>query len=161
MRLRRETGNAGPRAITSATPPSRSARRPATRSAARVEGASTVTSWSSALSSRATPATCSLTSCGRDQANGVTRQTRRPIGGESSRVGRGVPGSGPAQDDRRGGFERRLALADPDDALAPQADGHDADAVERPELTLRRGLARGRSALHDRDQDLAQQRENQ
>src|SRR5919201_894040 len=84
MRLRRETGTAGPSAITSWPPPSSSARRPAIRSAARVEGASTVTSYPSARSSRAIPATCSLTSWGRDQANGVTRQTRRPIRPESS-----------------------------------------------------------------------------
>jgi hypothetical protein len=32
-------------------------------------------------SSAAIPATCSLTSCGRDHANGVTRQIRSPIGG--------------------------------------------------------------------------------
>src|SRR4051794_19981039 len=38
MRLRRETGSAGPSAITSAATPSSSARRPATRSDARVEG---------------------------------------------------------------------------------------------------------------------------
>src|SRR5919204_824694 len=80
MRLRRETGTAGPSAITSWPPPSRRARRPAIRSAARVDGASTVTSCPSARSARAIPATCSLTSWGRDQANGVTRQTRSPIG---------------------------------------------------------------------------------
>src|SRR6266566_9419445 len=84
MRLRRETGTAGPSAITSSPPPSRSARRPAIRSAARVEGASTVTECPRARSPSAIPATCSLTSWGRDQANGVTRQTRRPIGPESS-----------------------------------------------------------------------------
>ena len=67
-----------------AAPPSSSARRPAIRSAARVEGASTVTSWPRSRSSCATPATCSLTSCGLDQANGVTRQTRRAMSGESS-----------------------------------------------------------------------------
>ena len=42
---RRETGIAGPSAITSAGSPRASARRPASRSAARVDGASTVTSW--------------------------------------------------------------------------------------------------------------------
>ena len=45
---RREIGTAGPTAITSARSPRASARRPASRSAARVEGASTVTSWPSA-----------------------------------------------------------------------------------------------------------------
>src|SRR5438034_8371887 len=72
--------------MTSSPPPSSSARRPAIKSAARVDGASTVTEWPIARSSCARPATCSLTSWGRDHANGVTRQTRRPIGPESSPV---------------------------------------------------------------------------
>ena len=63
-RLRRETRTAGPSAITSASAPSRRARRPARRSAARVEGARTVTCCPSRRSPAATPATCSFTSCG-------------------------------------------------------------------------------------------------
>src|SRR5438093_1230652 len=43
--LRRETGTAGPTAITSASVPRCSARRPASRSPARVDGARTVTGW--------------------------------------------------------------------------------------------------------------------
>ena len=77
MRLRREMGRAGPSAITSASSPSWSARRPARRSAARPDGASTVTEWPSSRRPAARPATCSLTSCGCDQENGVTRQMRK------------------------------------------------------------------------------------
>ena len=79
IRLRREIGTAGPRATTSASSPSSSARRPAARSRARFDDASTVTVWPSGRSSLATPATCSLTSCGCDQAKGVTRQILKPI----------------------------------------------------------------------------------
>src|SRR6266542_1579328 len=81
-RLRREIGTAGPSAISCPSPaePARSAARPAARSAARFEEARIVTACPSARSSWATPATCSLTSCGFDQANGVTRQMRSAIG---------------------------------------------------------------------------------
>src|SRR5207248_6955064 len=78
IRLRREIGTAGPSATRSACSPSSSARRPAARSRARFEEARIVTEWPSRRSSSATPATCSLTSCGCDQANGVTRQILRP-----------------------------------------------------------------------------------
>ena len=74
MLLRREIGTDGPRAITSASASPGSDRRPSRRSAARLDGASTVTEWPSFRSSAATPATWSLTSCGADHANGVTRQ---------------------------------------------------------------------------------------
>ena len=73
-RDRRDTGTAAPTAITSRRSPRASARRPASRSPARVDGARTVTSWPRARSPRASPATCSFTSCGCDHANGVTRQ---------------------------------------------------------------------------------------
>ena len=56
-----------------------SARRPAARSRARFDGASTVDRWPRARSSSASPATCSLTSCGCDQENGVTRAIRNAI----------------------------------------------------------------------------------
>src|SRR5215211_6069318 len=85
IRLRREIGTAGPRAITSPAIPSCSARRPARRSAARLDGASTLTTCPSSRSADAAPATCSLTSCGFDQENGVTRQMRSATDGESSR----------------------------------------------------------------------------
>ena len=52
---RRDTGTAAPIAITSASSPRASARRPAIRSAVRAEGASTVTEWPSALSSFGDP----------------------------------------------------------------------------------------------------------
>ena len=74
MLLRREIGTDGPTAITSASPSPCSARRPSRRSAPRLDGASTVTECPSVRSSPATPATWSLTSCGTDHANGVTRQ---------------------------------------------------------------------------------------
>jgi hypothetical protein len=80
-RLRREIGTAGPR-TTSPSPsnePLFNATRPAARSAARFDDAMMVTAWPSARSSRAIPATCSFTSCGCDQANGVTRQIRSAI----------------------------------------------------------------------------------
>ena len=54
-------------------------RVPRRRSAARFDDAMIVTAWPSARSSRAIPATCSFTSCGCDQANGVTRQIRSAI----------------------------------------------------------------------------------
>src|SRR5438874_11181479 len=74
MRLRREIGIAGPSAIVSASAPSWSAWRPAVSSRARDDGASTVTRCPRARSPSATPATCSLTSCGCDQSKGETRQ---------------------------------------------------------------------------------------
>ena len=74
---RRETGTLGPTAMTSAGWPRFSARRPARRSAARLEGARTVTVWPSERRAAAIPATCSFTSCGCDHANGVTKQMRR------------------------------------------------------------------------------------
>ena len=80
IRLRREIGTAGPSATSSSSSrPAASARRPAARSRARFDGASTVTEWPRARSSRASPATCSFTSCGCDQAKGVTRATRSAI----------------------------------------------------------------------------------
>ena len=57
----------------------RSARRPAARSRARFEGARMVTAWPRRRSSRASPSTCSFTSCGCDQANGVTSAIRTSI----------------------------------------------------------------------------------
>ena len=81
IRLRREIGTAGPMAISSggsSKAPS-SARRPAARSRARFEGARTVTAWPRRRSSRASPSTCSFTSCGCDQANGVTSAIRTSI----------------------------------------------------------------------------------
>ena len=69
---------AGPMAISSGSSskePS-SARRPAARSRARLDGARTVTEWPRRRSSRASPSTCSFTSCGCDQANGVTSAIR-------------------------------------------------------------------------------------
>src|SRR5260221_11285068 len=75
MLLRRETGTEGPIAITSASASLSNACRPASRSAVRLDGASTVTVCPSTRSSFATPVTWSLTSCGTDHANGVTRQT--------------------------------------------------------------------------------------
>ena len=74
MLVRREIGTDGPSAIRSASAPSASERRPSRRSAALPDGASTVTRCPSLRSSAATPATWSLTSCGTDQENGVTRQ---------------------------------------------------------------------------------------
>src|ERR671933_537390 len=71
-----ETGTAGPTAIVSARSFRRSVRRPASKSPARVDGATTVTSWPNERSASATPATWSFTSCGCDHANGVTRQMR-------------------------------------------------------------------------------------
>ena len=68
------SGSPAPTAITSACSRFASARRPASRSPPRVDGASTVTSWPRLRRAPATPATCSLTSCGCDQANGVTKQ---------------------------------------------------------------------------------------
>ncbi len=55
----------------------RRALRPAERSAARADGASTTTSCPRARSASAAPATCSFTGCGFDHANGVTMHTRR------------------------------------------------------------------------------------
>src|SRR5581483_1588541 len=75
MLLRREIGTAGPIAITSASAAPSSELRPALRCSARPEGASTVTVLPSSRSPAATPATWSLTSCGADHENGVTRQT--------------------------------------------------------------------------------------
>src|SRR4029077_21256438 len=72
---RRDTGTAGPTAITPAgSACRRSTRRPASRSAPRVDGASTVTVCPRSRKASAIPATCSLTSWGWDHANGVTRQ---------------------------------------------------------------------------------------
>ena len=65
-----------PRARITHCPPRNSVRRPARSSLARFDGARTVTSRPSCRSSAATPAMCSLTSCGCDQENGVTRAIR-------------------------------------------------------------------------------------
>src|SRR5437868_1728895 len=90
-------GTAGPIAITPAGSAWRcSTRRPSSRSAARVDGATTVTSWPRVRSPAAIPATCSFTSWGCDHANGVTRQMRtrsrlapfRPPEGDEERGGR-------------------------------------------------------------------------
>ena len=70
-------GHAGPTAITSAGWPRCSARRPAQE----VGGAARRREHRHRVAERAQrcaiPATCSFTSCGCDQANGVTRQMRR------------------------------------------------------------------------------------
>ena len=54
------------------------------RSAARLDDATIVTACPRTRSSWAIPATCSFTSCGCDQAKGVTRQMRSAIAPESS-----------------------------------------------------------------------------
>ena len=69
-----------------------SAARPAARSAARFDDAMIVTACPSTRSSRATPATCSFTSCGCDHAKGVTRQMRSAIGAPESSPGLSNPG---------------------------------------------------------------------
>src|SRR5436305_4852954 len=113
--LRREIGTAGPTATSSASAPSRSDRRPAARSRARFDDARIVTEWPRRRSSVATPATCSLTSCGCDQANGVTRQIRKPICAECSARRRGVTDP-PGELDRRG-LGRRVPLVVADEGL--------------------------------------------
>ena len=80
---RGETGTARERATTSSSVPCWSARRPATRSEERDDGASTTTSCPRARSAAATPATCSFVSCGTDHACGVTRQMRSATGSRS------------------------------------------------------------------------------
>ena len=98
----------GPSATSSGLERRRAARaRPAARSAARFDGASTVTECPSTRSSCATPATCSLTSCGCDHANGVTRQMRRPIG--SSLAARSSTSYGSIEEDQS---RPRAALVD-------------------------------------------------
>ena len=61
-------------ATTPSSSPDCSARRPARRSADRVDGARTTTVWPRRRSASATPATCSFVGCGTDHAWGVTRQ---------------------------------------------------------------------------------------
>ena len=76
-----EAGTAAPIATTSPTTPRCRARRPSSRSAARDEGATIVTTCPRRRSAAATPPTCSFTSCGCDQENGVTKQMRRAMAG--------------------------------------------------------------------------------
>ncbi len=92
-RLRRETGTAGPTAtVPSSGCPSRSSRRSARRPCGQVLGAvrgrehdDLVAPGAQRLGARST---CSLTGCGRDQANGVTMQTRRAMRVDSREAAR-------------------------------------------------------------------------
>ena len=74
-----DVGTAAPIATTSPTTPRCRARLPSSRSAARDEGATTVTVWPRRRNAAAAPRTCSLTSFGCDHENGVTKQMRSPI----------------------------------------------------------------------------------
>ena len=89
------SGTAAPIATTSPMTPRCSARRPSSRSAARDDGATTVTMWPRRRSASAAPRTCSLTSCGCDHENGVTKQMRRPIGADDSSHGPSLARVGP------------------------------------------------------------------
>src|SRR5581483_6051735 len=136
---RREIGTAGPTAITSAGRPSSSACRPARRSAARVEGARTVTVWPRSRSAPAIPATCSLTSCGCDHANGVTRQIRTRISL--------LPGVDERDDEGRRGDERRHERA----VLRVRADPREGASLEVVDDARRAELGGiGRELVPDR-----------
>ena len=99
MRLRREIGTAGPSATTSASRPSASARRPAARSRGAVRRREHGDAVAARAQLPASPATCSFTSCGCDQAKGVTRATRSAIVALESSDGRQA-------DDRRAAAQR-------------------------------------------------------